>query len=373
MKFRTLTILLATAALLAGLAAWVARRPAAGPAPETGRRALSTPDINAVARIGIASGTQRVELARGPDGWTVASLWDYPARFESVADLLRGLDGLRVAEVIRGGADLLAEFGLDDQSTNPPARITLTGAEGGPPEEIALGQPRVSPAIAAGFSMPDGRFVRVGGGPVVLAEPFLDDIPRRAADWIRKKLFDLPAASVREIAATPAQAPAYGIERTASGGYAGVRALGGRPINSSGADLWFRALQGLTALGVADPALPRESLGFGRGDVAIARATNGLTVRIELGDPAGDDGRHGWLSFQYEEPPPAPSGGAEADAAGAAARAAIRAEVEDLQKRLAPWTHVFSAQTASALIFPRDQLVASETAPGTNTVSGDVP
>lgn len=356
MKIRTLIILLAMALLLAVVAAWVFLRQPAGPPPEIGQRVLRTLDINQVARMDIASGTQRVSIVRGPDGWAVANRWNFPARFEMVSQVLRGLDGLRVAEIIHGGTELLAEFGLDEKGANEPARIELFSDEDRPLEIIALGQPRTSPAMATAFVAPDSRYARVGRGPVILAEPFLEDVRRRPSDWINDELLNLPAAAIHSMTATPTNEHAYGLTRTGDGTYAGFNTLENKPIDTTAADSWFGSLQRFTFASLVDPTLSHESLGREMAEVISARTTNGLVVRVELGPivPSEQD-RYAWLSFEYE--------GVDADAGGTAAEPTntpARAEFERLQKFVAPWTYQVSETTWRKLLIDREQLIAPD-------------
>ncbi|HMP75986.1 MAG TPA: DUF4340 domain-containing protein [Kiritimatiellia bacterium] len=361
MKPRTLLILIALVAVLGVLALWLARRPEAIPPPEAGQRLLTIPDVNTLTRVEISSGTQQVTLVRTGDDWAVETLWNFPARFSQLADLLRGMDNLRVAEVLRGGTSVLGEFGLVDDSTNFPARVKLYGPDGRLSDDVLFGNPRTAAAMPNTFSPPDSRYARAGRGPVVLVEPFLTDIRRRPSDWIETALFDLRPDAITMMTAVPSNDAMYAISRAPDGALTGINILQDKPINGASADIWFRAFRAITAVTVVDPAIPHETLGRAEAEVAIARASNGLIARVELGAQADDaSARYAWMTFDYEEPDPLQTDDAEAASADAALRNATRNEVERLQREVSPWTFVFSFSQAQKFIFLRDQLIAAQ-------------
>lgn len=362
MKPRTLLILVIALAALALFVFKRSRQEESVPAPELGQRVLHADDVNAIERVEITSGTQHVALARADGQWVVETMWNYPARFEQLASLLRELDRLRIGEVIQGGTQMLDEFGLTENGTNFPARIKLFGAGGTLVDDIIIGQPRVSAAMATGFSLPDSRYVRSGQGPVVLTEPFLDEPQRRPTDWIKSQLVSFQLNSVLTMAAIPASGDAYTIKRETNGDYTGSGSLEGKTINAASAEIWFRAFQSLSTRSIIDPAIPAETLARGSAGTAIAHLTNGIVVRAELGAQTSENlGHYGWLSFEYQEPPPLESTDTNTIAADKTARDAARAEVERLQAEYAPWTFVFDYSQVSKFIFLRDQLVIETT------------
>ncbi|MCS6771986.1 MAG: DUF4340 domain-containing protein [Kiritimatiellae bacterium] len=366
MKPRTLVLLAAALIVLSIAAYWSQQRDlAAQQASEVGSRLLKLEDINQVVRVDLISGTQSVSIARTGEGWVNRSRWDYPARFETLAAFLRDLDRLRVAEVIRGGAEILPDVGLVDDGTNTPLIVRLyTEASVDPADELTIGKPRAATAMAQGFSLPDSRFMRRARGPVVLAEPFIQDVPRRASDWIRATVLDIKASEIRRMMAVPSNDFMYAIIRADDSSYIGEGSLHGVSINTAGAESWFRAFQGIMARDVADPATARESLGYDSADLAVAHLTNGLVVRVHIGATAGDEGRrYAWLDFDYE----GPAEGEENDHEGFAN---ARAELERYRKDLGKWTFVLDDSQVRRLLFFRDQLVAapapSEGPPPTN-------
>jgi hypothetical protein len=353
MKTRTLIVLGCLCVLMAALVLWGLKRAQPGPPPDVGGRLLLTDDINTVNRIEIASGAQTVRLARADAGWTVESRWNYPAQFDRIADLLRDLDQLRVAEIIRGGAEILPEVGLVEDGTNFPARIRLYAGSDKPTDEILLGKPRAGAAMPRGFHLPDSRYARRAQGPVVLVEPFLHDVSPRPSDWLRAAVLDIRASDIVRMMAVPTNDIMYAVARAEGGGYSGLGGLLDQSINTPSADLWFRAFQGVVVRDVVDPALGRENFGSAEAELVAAYVKNGLVVRVELGRETGEEGlRYAWFSFDYEGPEEGGDNFSEE-------HKAARAEQERLNQDVAPWTFLLSDSQASAFLMLREQLIAA--------------
>lgn len=362
MKPRTLFVLAIAIAALAFIVFRSRQSDKKASATAIGTRVLQEKDINAITRIQVTSGTQQVFLATSGGNWVVETLWNYPAQFAEVARLLRGLDQLRVSEVIPIGGGTLDEFGLAENASNFPARIQLFTADGAMTDDLLIGQPRVSTAMPVGFSPPDSRYMRSGHNPVILAEPFVPDVPRRATDWIITRLANFSPNDVASMTATPPGGAPYTITHAADGDYNGADALIDRPINKEGAALWFRSFQTLSTRNIIDPATPAETLERGQGGHVVAHLTNGMVVTVEMGAQTAENlGRYGWLSFAYQEPSALESSDTNALAADHAARAAVREEAQQLQNQYGIWTFVFDYSQATKFLFPTAQLIAPDT------------
>lgn len=352
MRPRTFLFLLALVVLLAVLAHYALRSEAPVRKSEIGSRFLATEDINRISRIELDSGDLRVALARKEEGWVVENRWNYPANFERIADFLRRLDSLRVAEIIPGGADILPDVGLSREGLNVALAVRLYTDDGRLTDEFFFGNPRASGAIPRGFHMPDSRYMRRTRSPVMLVEPFMPDIQRRPSDWLRHTILDIRPADIQRMTAHPAGAEAYAIERV-GGSYTGLLGLAENPINTAGADTWFRALQGLSARDVADPSIPRSERGAGEKGRAEALLTNGVLVRVEFGDEVEPgETRYAWFAFEYAGPESVDSSTGVLEQA--------RAEVERLTREIGPWTFVVDESRVNKLLFLREQLISAE-------------
>ncbi len=303
MKQNTLVTLVILLGLL-GLVAWFnqqqsQRHSAAG----TGGRVLDNFDPNAVTRLHIISGSATVELARAESGWTVVSLWKAPANFDQLSELLRKLANMKVGEIIRGGTDTLEEFGLSsDSNTVPaiPARVVLFGADDRALGDLVLGQPRM-PSSMDNFAMPDSQYVRLGDGPVILVAPLIEYVPRRAEDWLDRKVLEIQADQVTSVQASLAGGTNYGLSRGESG-FTGTGALADQKLNTTGVEQWSRALQSLSAESVYDPASDRNALGLDQPETVEVQTKDGLTAKIQMGQAEADGARPALLTVNWQAP-----------------------------------------------------------------------
>lgn len=359
MKIRTLLILVIALGALALLVFKGRQKEQSAASSEIGKRVLHTRDVNATAKVEITSGDQRVSLLRTNDEWVVETLWNYPANFDQLASMLRSLDLLKIGEVIRGGANTLGEFGLADSETSFPAHIKLFDSTGALADDIALGLPRTSQAMNMGFAAPDSRYILTHDGEVVLAEPFMNDVPRRARDWIDSNLPHYGPAEILSITAEPTNGKPYAVTRSGADEYTGARALSKKQINAENAAVWFRAFQALSTRTIAEPDTPPDILRRGSGGSVSAHLTNGIIVRAELGAISEENmGHYGWLSFTYDAPPALDTTDTNALAADADARAAAEKETARLQKRYEPWIYIFDYSQASKFMMAPDQLLS---------------
>lgn len=365
MKTRTLMMLCAGLVLL-GLLVWGKNRPAATPtAYATGQAVLPAFDPNTLNELRIVSGTQDVVLARNEAGWTVASRWNFPADFDRLRRLLRALAELKVGESLRGGIDALDEFGLATTSTNSttaqPAELRWTAADGQSETRLVLGQPRTS-ASPESFSLPDSQYARVNDGPVLLVAPYLEEVPRRADDWLSRKIIDEDPSSITTMQATLQDGTCYGVLREGNS-FRGLDALADKNINQEGANLWLRIWQNLNILSVADPASDRSALGFDQPDVVEARTRDGISLNVQLGR-ANDQGERPAVFTINWEAPPLPEGlDGEARAAAEKAQQAIGERVMKLQKSITPWIYLLTGSSAQQFTMLQNQLIAADTPP----------
>lgn len=354
MKFRSLLILVIILGALAALVFKTRQNAQSSASSESGQRVLKIDDINNVAKIEITSGKEHVVLLRTNDRWTVETLWNYPAQFDQLASTLRTLDLLRIGEVIRGGAATLDEFGLADSDSSFPAHLKLFDASGALTDEITIGQPRISQAMNMGFSAPDSRYIQIGKGEVVLAEPFMNDVRRRPSDWIESNLPHYGPGDIASMSAEPTNGKPYSVTRLGENEYAGGGALKKKTISVESAELWFRAFQSLSTRTIIEPDTPPDVLDRGSGGSVTALLTNGIVVRADIGARSEKTmGHYGWLTFSYNAPPLLESTDTNALAADAEARATAEKESKRLQERYEPWIYIFDyGQAAKFMIAP---------------------
>lgn len=363
MRNRTLLILALALVVLGGWT-WL-KSSSSGPAQRfaTGDRLLPDYDPNALSRVQIISGTQSVALVRGDAGWTVESRWNYPANFDRLTRLLRDLERLKVGDVIRGGTEALSDFGLAtataNNTTTVPAELRLLDGQGREVAYLVLGQPRMA-ADPVGFAVPDSQYARLNDGPVVLVAPYLDDIPRRADDWLDRIILDVDPESITSVQAHRRDGTHYGL-RQVDGQIVGDGALSEKAINSYNADVWFRTWQNLTTLSVVDPARDRATLGFNQADRVELRTRDGLRIKTMVGDTDEQGARMVQFTVEWEAPPLADDLTGETRTAAELEQQAASEKAKALHQRIAPWVYALPLNIGHQLLTGPDQLVTTNT------------
>ncbi len=368
----------------AALSAWVAyrilqRRAAAGRPDARAGAALLPFDINDVAAIRIRAGAKSLDVVRRENRWLVASLYDYPAEYERLAGRLIELAELKIGQIVPGGEEDLAEFGLDEKSAT--ARVEFEAADGRRLARLTLGKTREGRGGPYG-GFPDGQYVRVDEGPVVLMGRLLSGFDGEARDWIKTDLLNV-SAGVGSVVQVETGETAYRL-KVSDGHRVELEDLGAEEkLDEAAARRVVNALQYLNFQTVADPAKSDEDLGFVSPSRYALTTPEGFTYTVALGGPAENGGRYARIAAAFAAPPSPketaetkssdapPSGEADGETAAAtpktpeapketpeavAERNAKKAAEE--HERLSRWTYVLSTWAAESLSLPRIQLIA---------------
>ncbi len=203
MNRKQLTLILVAFVVLGGLGLWLRNRDVAAyktTSGQMGQKVLGDFDVNAVARLVIKQGTNRLDLVKKDDRWVVSERADYPANFSEVGDTLRKLWELKIAQSVPGplGASALDRLELSLEATNHPATLVeLQDKDGKPLRSLLLGkQSRSQPTAPSQFGgeegFPDGRYVMVAGqaanGASLVSESFTSLEPKPET-WLSKDFF----------------------------------------------------------------------------------------------------------------------------------------------------------------------------------------
>lgn len=361
MKARTLAQLVIALVLLGALAWFNQQKSLKAAASTAGQKALPAFDANAVEQLKVISGTQTVELARVESGWVVTSLWNAPANFDQLSELLRKLEDMKIGDIVADGADTLEEFGLASSNNVPaiPAELRLSKADGTELGKITLGQP-LMPSSSEGFAMPDSQYARVGNGPILLVAPYIPYVPRRAEDWMNRSICEVQANKITAIRARSADGTEYGVTRT-NDTFSGSGTLAEKAIGKTEAERWTHALQRFNAAGIYDPASDRGELGLDHADTLDYETRDGMTIKIQLGKADEEGNRPSLVSVNWQAPA-LPEGLDEAGRSAAEKeQQAISESVVAMQKRVTPWIFKIPAGTASQLVLASQQLIEGAT------------
>lgn len=377
MNPRVLIVLLIVLAALVGVSVFTGRHAAPPPATPTEEAARLLPglDVNAVAAVEVTEGQTTNRLARVADRWVVDSLWNYPARFETVAEHVRRLADLAAGQAVKGGLDCLADFGLQgapaDSNATATTVVTLRDAAGQELARLEIGKPRTRmiEAMPGGEGYPDGQYVRANGGPVQILGETLTTLPRADEDWIDRRLAAVPPGDVAAVEVRKEDGTAYRLE-AADGAYRLADQKPDEDINTESAARLAMALQDLQCATVSDPAATQE---FGAVDEFALLTRDGRRYTVRLGRRILEpEGRLARVSVAYTRPTPPADNPADTNAAAARAAfdeqsAATARKADEENKALAPWTYVIYNYYAEAMTLRRDQVVKPKPAPAAAT------
>jgi hypothetical protein len=408
MKPRTLLNLVLALIVVGALAWWAQKRnqphpPAAPAGLATGQPLLGEFDVNEVIRIEVQTPEEMSTVERVEGDWLITSLHHYPADFDKVADALRLLADVRVGQFVHGGEQQLAAFGLELGVSTRYRLATATQPDG---LVLDVGSARMpenrDPQPWGRF--PEGQYLRLQEGPVLLVDADLGRLPRVAGDWFNRQLLEIPAAAVKSAHVTRDGAT-YTLTVNELGQYALADIADPETLDPTAAGRLTGAFQALYCSTIADPELDDATLGFDQPARCILETRDGLVYTILVGQATPDAGHH-YVRFRVDfnapRPPPDRVEVAEAlspemvptktsdgtasswdqkideeltrrIAAYEAEMAAARNRADDDQNRLRPWTFVVPAYAAQSMVLPRQSLLQSPPPPAGGAAASDPP
>ena len=208
MRPRLLAGLSVAVLALAGTAWWLIERPVAGDGAGAG---LVLPGvaqrIETLDRLEVrgAGDTLLVALEKTDGRWRMPDRLHWPANQREVSRALFRLAQARRLEAKTANPDLHARLGVEAVSAADAKGTELRLIGGGEPLRLTIGNNH--PSLG-------GSYVRVGDD----AQTWLldEDIApaRNPADWLDRRLLDLPLARVAEVRVTPARGRAFKLVRT---------------------------------------------------------------------------------------------------------------------------------------------------------------
>jgi hypothetical protein len=396
MNAKKFLLLVLALAVLGGLAILQNRKSAAPKRTEAAEPLLDPSKLNDIARFTVASGTQSVTLARSHDRWVIEELWKYPADFAKVADRLRQLSTVEPGEVVRGGVDRLAEFGLTTTATNEHGEhgttLVLQDAAGKTLRTVGLGFARAPKSMTPFDRMPGTAYARVDDGPVQLVAGSFMDWSASPGGWIDLKIVQVPLTNVVEVSVTPTNGPAYSIRLDTHGTYVLDGLSGNEATRPETARGLAGSLQGLWAVGVENPALDDTVTGLDKPDVHRTRTDGGIIYTLKTGLRTPSYTRYMRIGVTYEKPePPAAHAAQEAVSLTNESGEVISAALPDPMKLykeqvvanekaaaemdalLSPWIFTLAESDAQTLMMPRDQLVTNVATAVTNAPAEAAP
>ena len=176
MTTKNLVTLVGVAVVLGGAAVFLGRG-SKGSAPRLNGKVVF-PDLS-VSEIASVEFGDKLKIASGKDGWTVATYHNYPASREKITQNLLKLTELKVGQVARG------------KKLEKPTDLVVRGADGKELAKLPLGPKHAK--------WGHGRYAAFAGESVLLSDS-LDAFDGNGKDWIETKIVDEPWISFNDLA-----------------------------------------------------------------------------------------------------------------------------------------------------------------------------
>lgn len=310
----------------------------------TGKRIVKDFALADVARIEIG-GAGKLTLAAGEKGWSVESLYGYPADVTKIRENILKLQELKVGQVARGKK--LAE----------PKTVELKDSAGKPLASVTLGQthmskPRGQAAQFGGGGYPDGRYVKFGD-ETVLVKDALEAFDGDVKKWVETRIASVPASEVTTVTFAKGKEKVVLSRKDSKWELAG---LGDKEeLDSSKTYSLDSALSYLDFASVADPKLTDAELGFATGSTYTVTLKDGKTYTANVGASSGSD-RYFKVSAAFS-----PVG------TNATVNAACEKAVKEFNERTAKWVYTISSYSAESMAKERKDLVKAKEKPAAET------
>lgn len=299
MSKRSLGILLVIFLILCALTFWVQWRakPIQPEGPFPGDPVL-TADINNTVAFTVSSSAATTRVVRKEGRWVVETRHGYPADFKRIVEQLRALADLKVGQVIRAEDADMAEFGLGPEQAT---LIRLEDASGQALAELKIGNPRQARREGGMIGVPEGVYMRVGNGPVLVVDAPMSMTFGWTDTWLEREIVNIPADSVASVT-VESKDESYTLRMPRSGEYEMEGLAENEKVESFAASRLTRALSPLTLLDVADPQAG-EDMGFDEATRVAVATRDGERYTIEVGRPRSTGGgRYVRLKAAYEKP-----------------------------------------------------------------------
>jgi hypothetical protein len=260
-----------------------------------GAKLLGEFDVNAVAGLRIQSASNAIHLAKVGETWAVKERSDYPANFNTIADLVRKLADLKVVKPVQAGPSRLPVLELVPPDKNGSGvLLELKDASGKPIRTLLLGAKHMRESRGGGQfgdmgGFPDGRYVMVDGKTesIALVSDALTQVEPRPEDWLNKDFIKVEKIKAVSVVAASASNTWSLARETESGEWKLTDAKGEEKADSSKCSGMNYLLQSSSFNDVA------TGWSFNDTNKPLATATietfDGFKYTLKLAPKSGDD------------------------------------------------------------------------------------
>jgi hypothetical protein len=343
MTANKVTTLIVVAAVLGGLAYWSSNRGRIKTPSLAGKPVLKAVDLSQVGRIEVTTNGKKNLILKGTDaGWTLESLFNYPADITKIRANLLSLTDLKIGQVAR------------DKKMENAILVDLQSAEGKSLAVLRLGEKRMREATGqmamyGGGAFPDGRYVATEGDTVYLVKDTLDAFDGDPKSWTETIICSVTGSDIT-IAEFKGSNEALKLER--KDGSWTLAGLG--PKEEMDTSKLYSIDSALTALNfssVADPKVTEEQAGFTTGVVYTATLKAGEVYTAKVGNVVGAD-HYFKVSATFT-----PTG------TNATENAAIKTKIEQFNANVGKWTYLIPSSSADNFSKRRTDVVKAKDEP----------
>jgi hypothetical protein len=343
MTAKKVTTLVLTAVVLGGLAYWSSNRGRIKTPSLAGKPVMKSVDLSQVGRIEVTTNGKKNLILKGTDtGWTLESLFNYPADITKIRANLLSLTDLKIGQVERS------------KKMENEILVDLQSAEGKSLAILRLGEKRMREATGqmamfGGGAIPDGRYVATEGETVYLVKETLEAFDGDPKSWTETQISSVPGSDV-----TTAEFKVSGetLKLERKDGTWTLAGLGAKEeMDTSKLFSVDSALSSLNFSSIADPAVTEEQAGFTTGVVYTATLKSGEVYTAKVGNSVGAD-RYFKVSALFT-----PTGTNETE------NAALITKIEQFNANAGKWTYLIPSSSADNFSKRRADVVKAKEEP----------
>jgi len=297
-------------------------------------------EVADVARLEIG-GAKKLTLAATEKGWTLESMYGYPADVTKIRENLLKLADLKVGQVASG------------VKIASPTKVEVKDAKGKVLASAVLGdehraKPKGQASMYGGGGYPDGRYVKFGE-KVVLVKETLDAFDGDFKKWTDARICAVPSADVTAVTYAKGGETVSLTKKDSTWTLAGLGPK--EELDTSKTYSLDSALSYLDMTGLADPKLAEADLGFKTGAVYTVSLKDGKTYTAKVGN-AKDGDRYFRVSASFK-----------AVGTNATENATLEKAVKEFNDKTAKWTYTISSYSADSMSKTRKDLVKAKEEP----------
>jgi hypothetical protein len=350
MTTQKLISLTAAAAVLAGLAYFSNASKKVKTPSLVGKPIISSIDLSDVQRIEIGpSGGKKLVLESTDAGWSIKTLFNYPADIAKIRENLLKLKDLKIGQVATG-KKLDAHTLVDLQSAAGKSLATVRlGAKHMRQSSGEMDQ------FGGGGAIPDGRYVSAAGADTVfLVKETLESFDGDPKSWTDTQIASIPSTDLTLIELTQKGKSAKLSKKDGAWTIDGLSAK--EELDTSKTYGVESALNYLNFNAIADPALTEQQLGMANGAVFAVALKNGEHYTAKIGATVTNStDRYFKISASFT-----PAG------TNATENATLAKKIETFNAKSGKWTYIIPSYSAENMTKSHSDLVKAKEEPKKN-------